>query len=271
MWVGTAAVLALAAAAVLALGVYAAHRVFSTQCFSHHVPEFPNHGLSAVREAAPAGLAAADALLKLHLQHGEPLILRNGSGMQGWNAEACWTPACVRRRFGEQPVDSGGASSAPLARWLDEFFDGGRGTPHDGLDTTQAAAGCFGGSAGRSHCTVNEGGAPFCAAPCFVNATINFGLHPYSENFIAWEDALSSTGWFPLQRRRALKGNSWAAWATTTVFPPRYGFDPGVDWVEGVLWLSPKGARTGRVATNLYCCNVHALIRYAFDKAGSAN
>ena len=61
---GNAAALALAAAALLALGAYGAHRLFATQCFSHHVPAFPNHGLSAVREAAPTGLAAADALLQ---------------------------------------------------------------------------------------------------------------------------------------------------------------------------------------------------------------
>jgi hypothetical protein len=257
-----AAALALVAATLLALGVYAAHRVFATQCFSHHVPMFPNHGLSAVRESAPAGLDAADALLKLHLRHGEPLLLRNGSGMQGWDAQACWTPTCVRRRFGAQPVDVSWGSSAPLSRWLDEFFDSGRSAPGDDLGASQAAAGCFGDGVGLSHCTVNEGGAPFCAVPCFVNATINFGLHPYSESFLQWEDALSSTGWLPLQRRRALKGDSWAAWATTAVFPPRYGFDPGVDWVEGVLWLSPKGARTGNKT-----CNKSALLQSVILRA----
>ena len=181
---GNAAALALAAAALLALGAYGAHRLFATQCFSHHVPAFPNHGLSTVREAAPTGLAAADALLQLHLQRGEPLLLRNGSGMHGWDATACWTPACVRRRFGEQPVDTpgrsrhGGAPSAPLSRWLDVFYDAGSRAPDDSGGASEAAAGCFGPRAGRAHCALDEGGAPFCAAPCFANATINFALHP---------------------------------------------------------------------------------------------
>ena len=93
--------MALAAAALVALGAYAAHQVFVTQCFTHHVPEFPNHGLSAVREAAPVGLDAADALLKLHLQHGERgcdqgdriYCLSNGKRRQRE-----WTKSCNYKR-----------------------------------------------------------------------------------------------------------------------------------------------------------------------------
>lgn len=262
--VGTrsAVALGLVAALLVAFGLYGAYVVFVTQCFSHHVPDFPNHGLSKIREASPAGLAAANAVLELHLQRGEPLVLRDGSAMHGWDANACWAPACVRRRFGDQPVDAPGHSvsgrsdeSAPLSHWLDVFFD----ADTHGLDVRAAAgsaAECFRANTGQSHCTVDEGGAPFCSVACFANATINFGLHPNSESFLHWKDALSSTGWLALQRQRALKGDSWLAWITSTLFPSQYGFDPGMDWVEGVLWLSPKGARTGRSVCHLLAVHV---------------
>ena len=253
---GAVANLALVALALAALGLYAAHRAFTTQCFSHIVPAFPNHGLSEVRDARPAGLDAAAALLELHLQRGEPLLLRDRSSMHGWDDEACWTPECLRRRFGTQPLDAPGQqASSSLSDWLDAFFDGGSRAPAGSTE----AAGCFGRLAGRSHCTVDEGGAPFCAAPCFTNATINFGIHPFSESFNHWESALASTGWLALQRRRALKGESWAARLVTALFPSQYGFDPGVDWVEGVLWLSPKGARSGLHRDDEPCLVLHQL------------
>ena len=200
MGAGAASVLGVLAVAV-ALGLHGAHRIFSTQCFSHQLPSYPNHGLTAVRDASPSGLDAAAALLELHLQRSEPLLLRESTGMHGWDQTACWTPDCLRERFGSQPVDAPGRGARPgrwrqLSDWLDAFFDSGsRTAPGDAAAETEAASGCFGTGAGSSHCSVDEGGAPFCASPCFTNATLNFGLHPHSESFTHWHDALASTGW----------------------------------------------------------------------------
>jgi hypothetical protein len=264
---GAVGVLALAALSI-ALGMHGAHRVFSTQCFSHQLPSYRNHGLSAVRHARPPQLDAAAALLELHLQRSEPLLLREGTGMHGWDQGACWTPDCLRQRFGTQPVDapgrgaslylSGSSPRATLTAWLDTFFDGGSRRTPSGAEF-ESDSGCFGPARGGSYCTTDEGGAPFCASPCFTNATQNFGLHPHSESFRHWHDALASTGWLALQRRRALKGDTLAARLVTAVFPPQYGFDPNADWVEGVLWLSPKGARTGLHHDDEPCLVLHQL------------
>ena len=71
--------------------------------------------------------------------------------------------------------------------------------------------------------------------------------------------ALASTGWLALQRRRALSGDTLAARLVTAFFPARYGFEPNEDWVEGVLWLSPSGARTGLHRDDEPCLVLHQL------------
>lgn len=43
-----------------------------------------------------------------------------------------------------------------------------------------------------------------------------------------------------------LWGDTWLARLVTQLVPSTVGFAPDVDWVEAVLWLSPKGARTGQ-------------------------
>lgn len=49
----------------------------------------------------------------------------------------------------------------------------------------------------------------------------------------------------PLLLARALPGDAWSARFVTSLVPSSVGFARGAPWVEAVLWLSPKGARTG--------------------------
>lgn len=56
------------------------------------------------------------------------------------------------------------------------------------------------------------------------------------------ERSKSSPGVSPV----VLWGDTWLARLVTQLVPSTVGFAPDVDWVEAVLWLSPKGARTGQ-------------------------
>ena len=246
----------LAAAVALLAPPFIAFRVFQTQCYTRMVAPIdtpPNYGLTSntLRRVAPTGVEAAAAILSLHQSRGEPLVLLNGSGMHGWAAanrdNGFWNLSCMRQRFGRQQITGG-----TLGAYIDMYLQGNRRTSPSQPDQNRL---CF---AGQSPACSIHGGAPFCDSPCLANATINFGLYPDSD-LMAWRGALEGVGWFPLQRMRAHKRQSLSARLVTAIIPSSVGFHPAADWVEGVLWMNPKGARTGLHQDDEPCAVLHQL------------
>lgn len=57
----------------------------------------------------------------------------------------------------------------------------------------------------------------------------------------------------PLLRWRAQRGEAFGSRVLTSLVPSSVGFAPDADWVEAVLWISPKGARTGPETARSIC------------------
>ncbi|CAJ1452969.1 unnamed protein product, partial [Effrenium voratum] len=215
------------------------YQIFRTQCFSRPSQHQANH--KELRSVAPGSVEEAAALLELHQARNEPLLFANHTAMQGWG-QNCWSPDCIQRRFGDLPIE-GVAMGATLDDYMDAFFD----------DESSVEAECFEGK--NPACTL-QGGAPFCTRPCLTNATLNFALVEDSDE--PFEDVLvDSLKSFPLLRRRAHKGHLPSARLLTWLVSSTVGFAPGADWVEGVLWLSPKGAQTGLHQDDEPCAVLH--------------
>ncbi|CAK9036809.1 unnamed protein product, partial [Durusdinium trenchii] len=225
------------------------YNVFRTQCFTRQ--EGPERW-DTLSIATPSSTDEAIQRLSVAIASAQPLLFRGGAhearpGFFGWASDS-WAPQELQERFGELKIDGG--YDATLSDFLDSFFEG--------EDPPSPKKSCFSGDAPEGPACTMQGGAPFCTRPCLTNATLNIGIVEDSDP--PFEDVLvEMLNSLPLLRWRAQRGEAFGSRVLTSLVPSSVGFAPDADWVEAVLWISPKGARTGLHQDDEPCSVLHQV------------